>query len=113
MFRREPAITELQKFGDRQISVIQCELTRQLMGWEEVHVDHYPKPFSVLIQEFLTEKGLTVETIKLKPSNDHSVKTYLADRRLELEWQQWHLHNAKLRIISKTLNMQLGAHQAV
>jgi hypothetical protein len=90
---------------------IMCQLTNKLVDWEQSSVDHIaPLTFRQLIVNFLDLMNLKFENIELisEQIGGHSLK----DQELTKIWVQYHLENAKLRVISNeehkkiNLNMQ-------
>jgi hypothetical protein len=77
-----------------------CELCNDVLS-DEVHVDHII-PFDILFLNFLEEKKLSYEDIhKL----DMGLYSCFADKELANQWYNFHLKNAKLRIVHKKCNL--------
>lgn len=87
--------------------VVCCEVTGEPVESGEAHVDH-EIPFADLLEEFLGERVLSFEDIEVKPHSDGETENYLADRSLHIDWVWWHLEKAKLRIVTKQVNLSLN-----
>jgi len=88
---------------------VTCPLTGKDLTIETCHIDHvYPTTFSYLVSDFCTHKGIDLDTIVLKPSQDNEQTCYLEDEVLAKEWAWYHLIYAELRAIDKEENQRLS-----
>jgi len=64
---------------------------------DEAHA-HHETPFMKILEEFLKEKGLTLEQVEIREADDG--KGYeLADEKLREEWREFHREKTKLRLL--------------
>lgn len=99
---------KIEAFRNRE--KVWCEVTESWLTWDDAHVDHFPVPFIDLVERFKTEQGLELESISYYGHGDNETFVALADPSLEKQWAEWHLKNAKLRVIDGRANSRLGAH---
>lgn len=71
-------------------------------------VDHYPKSFSQIADEWLDHIG-GVEQVKLLDRQGYRGKM-MADRKQRISWKMYHLVEARYRIISAKQNAANGAY---
>ncbi|MDY6957590.1 MAG: hypothetical protein SVK08_00400 [Halobacteriota archaeon] len=70
-----------------------CEVTGELLAWDNSHVDHVsPVTFDNIVYEFIKEKKINIDQIDI----DH--------RSFSEEFREWHNKVCKLRIISGHAN---------
>jgi hypothetical protein len=86
--------------------VLPCPITGQPMTWETAHVDHEPpRTFAALLEQFMTEIGISYDDIALEESPGGIGKALPAD--LARVWAAWHACEAVLRVISAEANLRL------
>jgi hypothetical protein len=74
----------------------------------DVALDHYPKPFADILEEFLAAEVLAIESVETHEDSNYT--RALSDRALNMRWQLHHRINATYRLISASLNSRLGRH---
>ena len=88
-----------------------CHCEQREITFEESHVDHYPVPFVEIVERFIAEKQIEVESVAYLSMRVAS-KPQFADMDLKQSWQIFHKKNAQLRVISARANMKNGAKGA-
>jgi len=111
-FRRAIAyqVAEFKKNAFANTQTVFCPVSQRFITWQEAHVDHYPTPFIDLFEDYIRSNNLSTNDIALLPSQDNKHVDGLADPRLEMDWQRWHIERAQLRIVDSTENVRMGAH---
>lgn len=102
------AMREALKNNDTEefIRLSTCPYSGNKISSMKTHVHHAGKPFIQLVEEWLQENNLQIDTIKLKGRN--SFKKF-KDESLEDSWCRYHSENSVLEIISAVENMRMGA----
>lgn len=90
---------------------VKCAITGEQIAKSEAHIDHAaPDTFLCLVERFLN--GRAIDTVDVLPTADGNTLTYLADKQLETEWQNYHQQHAKLRVAGKTAHLCLPRRSA-
>lgn len=85
---------------------LQCPYTGQSLAPHNCHIDHEPpKTFASLLELFLSEESIDWATIRIRPGKDNSVVKEFEDAGFAAKWRQWHLKNARLRVLSRFGNL--------
>lgn len=94
-------------FRDSELSGdMVCPITGERLIRESCAVDHVPPDtFDVLLFRFCADESIDPTCVAV--GSDHGVIAVLLDQELLRRWQAYHLTNAKLRILSRTGNLQL------
>ena len=88
-------------FGKKRY--LNCEILKVNFSKATCHVDHKePKTFSNLLNQFIKEKGLTLENLEIEAVDNYY--STLKNDKLREEWYTFHQENAELRLIHKTAN---------
>lgn len=75
---------------------------------DEFHIDHYCKPFSQLLDEFLLLENITLHDVKVIQPSSQFLK--IKDCKLQSKWVSYHDKHATLRLLCKSCNLSLGAY---
>lgn len=65
-------------------------------------------PFADLLEDFLSKKGVRLEDVEVEPDKDGDTVFVLPNKPLALQWAAYHLQHAKLRIVTKQVNLNLA-----
>lgn len=86
-----------------------CQITGELINFTDSHVDHVPPlTFDQLVENFFTELQLDINSIGLRgDQDDNKYVDLLDDDKLADRWQEYHLENANLRVISQFANLSI------
>jgi hypothetical protein len=106
---------QIIEFKDRAFSVsefVRCEITGELLTRDKCHVDHIT-PFVELATSFLADRGLTPNDSMLIASADNQYLEEFVDEDLAIDWFEYHLLNAELRIVSAKANMTRKRKESV
>jgi hypothetical protein len=74
-----------------------------------LHVDHVDTCFNILLQAFLENKRVPLESVEISKSG---MEPHLADDIFKTEWQEWHNSRVKYRILCGPCNMSFGDKSA-
>lgn len=86
-----------------------CPMTEEPLESATCHVDHVPPlTFDKLANDFIVEQGIDLEAVSLSGYGDGETAKVLADENLRLAWQEYHLRNAQLRILSSRGNLSVA-----
>jgi len=64
------------------------------------HVDHHPKSFNRIVQEFISSNTLDVEQVQILGWEDNETEKKFADPQLEKQFADFHRAHATLRLIT-------------
>lgn len=78
----------------RQGNIICCELCNKYFDYKKIEVDHYPKTFNTLKNDFLKENNLN----ESEDLNEGSISL----------WSKYHEKNAMLRLVCKSCHKKHG-----
>jgi hypothetical protein len=81
-----------------------CELCAST---EDLTIDHFPSPFSQILQQFLTNENIDFQTIEIEYFNK---LPYLQDPELFLKFNEYHDKVAHFRKLCRKCNSKLGTH---
>lgn len=81
---------------------IPCAVSGQLVTWNTCHVDHEKPSFDALAQEFAVGRNLITE---VAPTEDGATETRFKEQATEEAFQLFHQARAKLRVVSKVVNL--------
>ncbi|CAK9035495.1 Hybrid signal transduction histidine kinase A [Durusdinium trenchii] len=99
---RAAILPHIVQFKELHCKDSQMELVSHISGialpWEKAVVQHFPVTFRVLLDAFLNENQIELESIKLEFCEDHGYK--LKDPVLLDKWRLFHRSHAQYRIIS-------------
>ena len=95
-------------FEENQDSLgnIVCAVTGLKMKYKESHIDHYPVKFETIVANWFKENQLTSETFELEDGGDNSVHDLVKDKELEKSFYDYHMKNAKYRVVLSKVNLQ-------
>lgn len=83
-----------------------CPFSGALLTPKTSHVDHVPpNTFENLVQQFVTENGIDVNSVVFTGRADNEMRKGFADLSLQIGWQTFHAARAKLRIVSVRANL--------
>lgn len=83
-----------------------CEETGLKLKMKDSHIDHYPKQFDEIVQEWADKYNVVSEDVKLIPPGDNATVWGMADNKLLLSFQEYHLSQARYRIVLNKVNLQ-------
>ena len=98
---------QIRAFRDSELtSISQCPITLLPLSRENCAVDHVlPLSFDQLLFDFTTHREINPLTITVD-SIDGTVAIF-ADQSLKTNWSAYHADHCRLRLISKSANLQL------
>jgi hypothetical protein len=82
-----------------------CAVTGQVLSWDNAHVDHAPRVFAALADDWAKRVG-GYPAIRLAPAADDQLGRTLMQVDAEA-WADFHRANAHLRIVSRLANLSL------
>lgn len=83
-----------------------CPFTNEKLSFVGSHVDHVPpKTFSRLIDQFISEYAIDIDSTEILGRDDGVVQDTFADVKLQLLWVDYHQTHADLRVISPKANL--------
>lgn len=85
---------------------IRCQETNLKAKPSEMHVDHYPLQFEEIVNHWFIEKGLTLKTLKIYPSDGKGYNWVFEDPSLSEDFYNYHLKHAKYRMVLNKVNLQ-------
>lgn len=90
-----------------ELGFVECEISGDLLTFEEAHVDHADPTFSALVIAFRVERGWHSEVPDgvLSDAKDGQLTTTFASEEVAMAFRIAHYRKAKLRIISGPENM--------
>jgi hypothetical protein len=95
--------------ASRTPGYVRCELSGELLSWDDVHIDHaYPRTFVALLGEWLHQRGETEDDVPIGP-HPSGQGVALADAAYAAAWQAWHAERAVLRAVKAAINIARGA----
>ena len=91
-----------------------CLVSGVVITPDNSHVDHIsPDTFDALVAEFWKLKNINPDEVELSDElADNKYQDTLKDKTLAAEWLAFHAERAKLRVISASVNIALGAKVA-
>lgn len=99
---RAGVLSQLIQFKEMLSKDGQVELMSNISGvalsWERAVVQHFPVPLQVLIEAFLNENQLALESIKLDYCEENAYR--IKDPELLDKWRVYHRSQANYRVIS-------------
>jgi hypothetical protein len=99
----------VMKFKNAQLPKVKvCQILGISLTHENSHVSYLKPSFDELLDDFLSENGLTIVTIKLtNPSpEDNDQRGILADKNIAIIWNEFHANKACLKLISAKANLR-------
>jgi hypothetical protein len=96
---------QIQDFRSEQLLAPQyCPYTGEVLDKLNSHVDHEaPLTFAKLVNDFMD--GAELESVEITKPSDNQMITELVNPYFKRDWREYHLNNAKLRLISITANL--------
>lgn len=90
-----------------ELGFVECEISGDLLTFEEAHVDHADPTFSALVVAFREERGWHSEVPEgtLSDAADGQFTTTFASEEVAMAFRIAHYRNAELRIISGPQNL--------
>lgn len=85
-----------------------CPITGEELGPDNLHVDHAePWTFEAIVDAFVRERGLNIETLDLDGDEDGEVVQRFADAALATDFAEFHEKRANLRCVSVRANLSV------
>ena len=84
---------------------ILCKETNKRISIKECHVDHHPRSFDSIIDDFIKLKNIDVDTVKHAGFKDNEQRKSFLDEVMEVLFSEFHKNTAELRVISKVANL--------
>lgn len=85
---------------------LRCPLRGTVLTPNTAHIDHAPpNTFETLVQLFLADNNIDVQTVEITGTKDNEMQKGFADTDLKLRWQAFHLERAVLRVVSPQANL--------
>lgn len=85
-----------------------CALTDVLIERDAAHADHIV-PFRVLLDNFLTDLGLTLADLPTVEQDDGETSRTLQNTDVARQWYEYHAKHARLQAVSVHANLSRGA----
>jgi Protein of unknown function (DUF3223) len=96
---------------------VKCEVTGELVGVYESHLDHKkPMTFQVIVETFLKANQLEIKLGMLSPPNDAQFVVTFVDEDVAQRFRDYHgriVGDAGLRIIKARSNLSLGGSERI
>jgi hypothetical protein len=93
---------------------VPCEITRQMVGPDESHLDHKkPMTFQVIVATFIAANGIELKADMLSRKADAQFVTTFVDEELKRKFCEYHKSVARLRIIKARENLSLGGSERI
>lgn len=88
---------------------VPCELSGVLVHWNDAHIDHAPPwTFQRIVEHALNTWHLDLERLELGGDEDGAFQNYFVDEKLKKQFKILHGNLARLRVVSKEVNLKLG-----
>ena len=81
---------------------VACEVSGEPVGRDDCDVDHHPRLFSELRDQFCRSRGIELKDIAVGP--DGRGGSSLSDGELAYDWMRFHARNARFRIVKSSIN---------
>jgi len=100
------------KYGD-SLGRIACDITDELVAYDEAHMDHAYPTFGQLVQSFRAARGWQhdVPSGTLTTPADGQTTTTFIDPQVADAFRQFHKGAAMLRVVSKSQNLSMASGQ--
>ena len=104
---------QIQDFRTQQLLTTRhCPYTGVVLDRLNSHVDHeYPLTFAKLVKDFMADSDLM--DVEITVPSDNQLITELTNPEFKNDWREYHLKNAKLRLISITANLSHAKREAL
>lgn len=83
-----------------------CQATGLAVNRRNSHIDHDPKSFDGLVEDFIQQDGIVVDEVDFIGFDDGEQRKRFADHKLEKRFADFHLSNASLRVVTVTANLK-------
>lgn len=83
-----------------------CPETNLKVKKKDSHIDHFPKHFDAIVQEWVTKKGVTSEGLEIVPAGDNGAEWEIVDKGLLQDFVDFHKEQAQYRIVLNKVNLQ-------
>jgi hypothetical protein len=94
-----------RKHADAHNEIL-CPISNEYIGWFDCHVDHESPKFRDIVNSFITENCLDLQSVEFE-SVSNGYGSIFSDKKLQENFVIYHKKIAKLRIIKKEENMSL------
>ena len=85
---------------------VRCPFLNEDLSSSDCHVDHIaPGTFIKLVEGWMLDTGFTFDSISITSPGDNQIVTRMTDTDQMHSWQEYHLQNAQLRIVSPLANL--------
>lgn len=93
---------------------VECEVTGEMVGKNESHLDHKkPMTFQVIVMTFVEANKLGINADMLTPSRDAQFVTTFVNEDIRHGFEEYHRRVAKLRIVKNSANLSLGGSERI
>ncbi len=84
-----------------------CPILGIPLNYENSHAAYNPPQFEILLNNFLSQEGLSFDSIPLinPEAADLDQRGILANTELANKWREYHLENAELQLLSAEANL--------
>lgn len=83
-----------------------CPINFTALKPHTAHVDHIPPhTFDALVQQFLQNEQLDVNSVEFTGRQDNEMQKGFADLTLQTRWRDFHRARARLRVVSQRANL--------
>lgn len=101
----EPDMIKAKEKAFGNNATIKCQETRQDLTPEQAHIDHRPpNTFSVIVDRFREVENISLDSVEYVSVGQYG--RVFADDHLSNSFIEYHKKMAKLRIVSKDLNLR-------
>lgn len=83
-----------------------CEETNLKVKMKDSHIDHYPKQFDEILQEWADKYSVVSEDVSLTPPGDNGTVWIMDDESLLQSFKDYHAETATYRIVLNKVNLQ-------
>jgi hypothetical protein len=106
-------VEHFEKHGDSE-SKVPCDITGEMISWEEAHLDHKkPITFQVIVRTFVTAYDIEISPEMLSMVQDAQFTTTFVDKELERKFKAYHHKISDLRVIKAKKNLSLGGSERI
>lgn len=84
---------------------VMCQESGELVSRDNCDVDHHPKSFDSIVEDFIAQHSIDVSTVKYTGFDDNSEMKEFSDLGMKQLFSDFHLKLAHLRITTRAVNL--------